>query len=393
MTSVKSVKGRSTIIGPARQFTDPLLLSAPRYTGAWAFSSGRMAFSDGFQWQQLISSITVLTTKTVGTGGDFATLGDALAYFAGFTPSADNYEFLGKIVILNGTVISDQVRMIGQDLGWVVIESETPYVDVSVNVSTFTLTDIYLTSRMSFLSFISGTAPIINCRFRKTGTAPIDPGTGLPRPVNGMSLRTTSYASLTDPAQLTQPIPPVGHTFKSGFYGFAENLRVGANSSARINAMEFADATEFNVITSTASSLFVWSRARNCLGSYNLQMSNSAFGSVFASDAQNVSGVNAVTDVKIDSGSIVSIGGGSLCGVSETEIVPTGSGIVFDDRLALTPTWGGFIKPQSYTVATLPAAASFTGCMIYVSDETGGATVAFSDGTNWRRVQDRNIVS
>lgn len=46
----------------------------------------------------------------------------------------------------------------------------------------------------------------------------------------------------------------------------------------------------------------------------------------------------------------------------------------------------------SYTVATLPD-ASAPGRMIYVSDETGGAVVAFSDGTNWRRVTDRAVVS
>lgn len=47
---------------------------------------------------------------------------------------------------------------------------------------------------------------------------------------------------------------------------------------------------------------------------------------------------------------------------------------------------------RSYTVATLPSAAT-AGQMIYVSNETGGATPAFSDGTNWRRVTDRAIVS
>ncbi len=49
-----------------------------------------------------------------------------------------------------------------------------------------------------------------------------------------------------------------------------------------------------------------------------------------------------------------------------------------------------FILP-SYTVATLPAVVE--GGLIYVSDETGGATTAFSDGTNWRRSQDRTVVS
>ena len=41
---------------------------------------------------------------------------------------------------------------------------------------------------------------------------------------------------------------------------------------------------------------------------------------------------------------------------------------------------------------TLPS-ASPAAQMIYVSDESGGAVVAFSDGTHWRRVTDRAIVS
>lgn len=47
---------------------------------------------------------------------------------------------------------------------------------------------------------------------------------------------------------------------------------------------------------------------------------------------------------------------------------------------------------HSYTVSTLPS-ASTAGLMIYVSNESGGAVPAFSDGTNWRRVTDRTVVS
>lgn len=47
---------------------------------------------------------------------------------------------------------------------------------------------------------------------------------------------------------------------------------------------------------------------------------------------------------------------------------------------------------KTFTVSTLPS-ASIAGGMIYVSDESGGAVMAFSDGTNWRRVTDRAIVS
>lgn len=46
----------------------------------------------------------------------------------------------------------------------------------------------------------------------------------------------------------------------------------------------------------------------------------------------------------------------------------------------------------SFTVGTVPSAA-IAGRMVYVSNETGGPTMAFSDGTNWRRVQDRAIIS
>ncbi len=53
----------------------------------------------------------------------------------------------------------------------------------------------------------------------------------------------------------------------------------------------------------------------------------------------------------------------------------------------------GITELQSYTVANLPNPAEFEASMIYVSNEVGGATLAFSDGTNWRRVQDRTVVS
>lgn len=56
------------------------------------------------------------------------------------------------------------------------------------------------------------------------------------------------------------------------------------------------------------------------------------------------------------------------------------------------PTFTGPPTLPSYTVATLPS-ASPAFQTIGVSDESGGAVLAFSDGTNWRRVTDRAIVS
>ena len=58
------------------------------------------------------------------------------------------------------------------------------------------------------------------------------------------------------------------------------------------------------------------------------------------------------------------------------------SGIIVADSL-IVPT---------YTVSTLPSADP-QAQIIFVSNETGGAVLAFSDGTNWRRCTDRAIVT
>jgi hypothetical protein len=58
------------------------------------------------------------------------------------------------------------------------------------------------------------------------------------------------------------------------------------------------------------------------------------------------------------------------------------AGLIYPDQ---------FVLP-SYTTSTLPSAA-VAGAMIYVTNETGGAVPAFADGTNWRRVTDRAIVT
>lgn len=54
----------------------------------------------------------------------------------------------------------------------------------------------------------------------------------------------------------------------------------------------------------------------------------------------------------------------------------------------------GPVRVGSYTVAGLPAASvAGAGSIVYVSNEAGGATLCFSDGTTWRRAHDRAVVS
>jgi hypothetical protein len=52
----------------------------------------------------------------------------------------------------------------------------------------------------------------------------------------------------------------------------------------------------------------------------------------------------------------------------------------------------GLPQLPNYTVASLPSSVS-AGDLALCTDESGGATVVFNDGTNWRRMADRAIAS
>jgi hypothetical protein len=62
-------------------------------------------------------------------------------------------------------------------------------------------------------------------------------------------------------------------------------------------------------------------------------------------------------------------------------------------RWALALTQQATVQLPRYNKAVLPSAVENVGALIYVRDEAGGAVPAFSDGTNWRRVTDRAVVS
>ena len=61
--------------------------------------------------------------------------------------------------------------------------------------------------------------------------------------------------------------------------------------------------------------------------------------------------------------------------------------------LSVTSTATLIFQAPPYTVLTLPTAATYPRGIIYVSDQSTGAELAFSDGTNWRIFSTRAIVS
>lgn len=88
-------------------------------------------------------------------------------------------------------------------------------------------------------------------------------------------------------------------------------------------------------------------------------------------------------------------GGTTLTGPVPLTSIPTSLldmyEIIFLAGLRAAQTQVGMRLP-SYAKSSLPT-TSPAGMMIFVTDDTGGAVPAFSDGSNWRRVTDRAIIS
>ncbi len=98
-----------------------------------------------------------------------------------------------------------------------------------------------------------------------------------------------------------------------------------------------------------------------------------------------------------------------LCGDDDLHVKVSVDGSTFTDAVTVSssgavgvgvgaPTSrlhiGGCVRVASFTVAALPSASSEgPGAIAFVPDETGGATLAFSDGMAWRRTADRAVVS
>jgi hypothetical protein len=80
-------------------------------------------------------------------------------------------------------------------------------------------------------------------------------------------------------------------------------------------------------------------------------------------------------------------------------VIVTGAGIALNKAsnsqllAAIVAIIATNLVPTSYTVAGVPSASGNPRRIIYVSNESGGAVLAFSDGTSWRRVTDRAVIS
>ena len=169
---------------------------------------------------------------------------------------------------------------------------------------------------------------------------------------------TSSNYFIGDGSQLTN-LPDAGNAFVTISVSGQSNIVADSSN----DTLTFAAGTGIVISTDAGTDTLTITAA----GTGDSEFQNDAdFGSVADSVgiSEDLGLVTGSVDLSVDLGELVV------------------SGLVYPGQLVL-PT---------FTVGSLPD-AGIAAQLIYVSDETGGATIAFSDGTNWRRMQDRVVVS
>lgn len=91
--------------------------------------------------------------------------------------------------------------------------------------------------------------------------------------------------------------------------------------------------------------------------------------------------MNGATDFRLQAA--VKLGWGAAFGAAADVQLSRSAANTLSVEATSGATFSGPVGLPSYTVATVPAVASYAGSMIYVSDAAGGASPAYSNGSNW----------
>ena len=155
--------------------------------------------------------------------------------------------------------------------------------------------------------------------------------------------------------------------------GTTTQVRIRDNSSSSDPIFKIYDADNTNEVFKVQGS------ATTINNAYSLPTADGTAGQSMVTD-----GSGNITFSTIESGDAVTDWG------SITE----SSNVTVNDYGAITSEAREPTSHDSYTVSEANSITiKSTGDMIFVSDETGGSVMAFYDGTNWRRITDRAVIS
>lgn len=397
------LSGRSIVSSPLHPQSLPIAQDAAAYPGARVlgadgrvYESTRYPTSESpYTWRSVVEIaedvaanvfrvISEPITLTVGAGGDYPSLGEALTFLSNFTPAAAVDYPLATITILDDTTLAEQIELRGVNMNWVDITQESNS-DVPVDVSGFEVDS----GRYAFLSLVGAIGPVLRCHFVRTGENV--PALSVLNGVHGLVVATGSTANvLADDDDSETPVP-------AGFSGFDVNSLVSFGGTGNFSAALFDDATFFGLdIRGTCSAFSCMVRGSGSSGarvSGLLRIGATLTYPDIGSNLRKTEGANDPADVVVSNGGEISINSANVLGGFNQAInLRTVDGYI--NQTGPVVAYKGLILPQPYTVATVPSAAANIGGLIFVSDGAAGAAVlAFSDGTNWLRSDTRAAIA
>ena len=119
--------------------------------------------------------LSASVTYTVGTGGDFPNINDALSFVSEYRPVYTAAGVTVVLSLLSGFVVDEQVICTGIDLSWIVIRS----VDASVSINSAGLTLYFAASAITgsalypvFAAINGGRTPVIDTIFAFSAVSP-----------------------------------------------------------------------------------------------------------------------------------------------------------------------------------------------------------------------------
>ena len=350
----------------------------------WPTSSAPYAWRSAAQLAEDIAAdvarvLTEPVVVTVGSGGDYATLSEAMDFLARFFPGVTPPEgqYLGEISILSGTELSEQVFAVGARLGWVRITSEDA--EVVVDTSGFDRPPIPFPTGTDrpFMHGVSCDWPAISTIFRQKDPASSMNTTGIDlRASNWSTENRVTVADAGEVEALTLP---------QGFRHFALCGLLGGGSNFRLDSVLFEGSDRTGPTTRSL-------RVQNSTGvinnsrikgdaDVNMQITEASRARFVRTSFRREDGVNSSTDLVRALGSIVQVGTDSLGGYS-AGIIPnttlSAGGIVFDSRVTSDPV----IVSDSNSDGNFTRFAS--GLQICVTADVTGVDVNIAAGNIFR---------
>ena len=390
------------------------------------FSTNVSDLSDNILANRFISTNT---TYTVGTGGDFSTISEALTHAQKFKPSLTEKPTI-TINLLSGFVVEEQVIVDGIDLSHVTITGEDPTTTIQKESLTQQIRDIYPhkdtsfgrgNQSFAFLAINGAKFPLIDQLFD------MDTSGAETFPVNGFFAYDNSIITFTSNSGCTNAKDYGAYAYhnstilaqettfdecgtggiRADRLSFAEftqgsandcgTFGVNAHELSSINALdaECVRAGSFGIFAQSQSKIFAQrTDARRGWDGVELSETNNDFycdrgSSIWIHRTiDSLGGTNIVPNVSTPNGTIYAAGEPNPIIWGNNESFGMGGSPDSSAIIDLQSTQKGFLPPRMSSSQRDAISSPAAGLFVYNTDSD---KINFYNGTSWRELDDRAI--